>query len=406
MSTIENIIKKVHSKELLKQKIEQLYALKLSDYVDDNDIKLIDTKLELLQNQLGQSQVYKLHDMDRVLESVDLDFDKVENTKFEYLFDKFLIKNEITMIAAKPSSGKSLTAVALANYCLSNGSVEMLIYFDADNGLTTIKNRNIHVLKQRFNSRFRYIHESSASKAQMWQIIKKLQNTNLQNVMIVFDSIKNFILGDRDKNKDVSKIMETLKCLRRQGGTILFLHHTNKPQRDLSELTYAGSSAWEEDTANAFILTKNEYKNTFIFTPIKNRTGELRELAFKYDESNHSISIVDLLSAKETKIDEEIRIIIATFINNSVQKPCFSQIMKNCEEQGYSKDKINAVIQTGKGIYWIAERKSQNNKDEFELIDSDNLDRSDKSITSMLYKPFQCNALQDKHCIEVNINEY
>ena len=66
--------------------------------------------------------------------------------------------------------------------------------------------------------------------------------------------------SDRDKNKDVSKIMELLKDLRNNGATIIFLHHTNKPKQDIDELIYAGSSAWEEDTTNAFILKINHDK--------------------------------------------------------------------------------------------------------------------------------------------------
>lgn len=74
----------------------------------------------------------------------------------------------------------------------------------------------------------------------------------------MFDSAKNFLKSgaDRDKNKDVSPLMEFFKQFRDLGATIILLHHTNKPNKDLDELTYAGSSAWEEDSSNAFFIEK------------------------------------------------------------------------------------------------------------------------------------------------------
>lgn len=388
MYDIDNILRNVKEKESLKSKIQQLNTLKLSDFMTDEEVETIDKEIEVLQNQLGRSTQYELSEIDRVLNEIDLDICKVENVKFEYLYENFIVKNEVTMFAAPPASGKSLMAVAFSNYYLLNNGDSTVLYFDADNGITTIKNRNIHVLKQKFQKRLRYIHESGASKMEMKMLIKKLQQTNLSNVLIVFDSIKNFISGDRDKNKDVSVVMEILKSLRRQGATVIFLHHTNKPQKDIEELTYAGSSAWEEDTANAFMLKKNEHRNTFIFRPLKARTGDLHELAFTYNAEYHIMHQVDLRFAKESRTDEEIRKEITSFIRNSEQKPVYSQILKNCEEQGHSKDKINAVIQNGKGTFWLAKRQKENNKDEFELI---TIDKSDKSC----FWEFQNNMLTE-----------
>lgn len=383
---IKLIVQKVKQKESIQQQIAQLNALKLSDFVNDDEVQIINANLARLEAEIGKTQQYELSDINRVLNAVDLNFDKVENLKFEYIYQNFIVQNEITMFAAPPASGKSLLTTAICHHYLKSDNLSTVLYFDADNGIATIRNRNIHVLKQKFQKRLRYIHESGASKMEMKMLIKKLQQTNLSNTLIVFDSIKNFIIGDRDKNKDVSVVMETLKSLRRQGATVIFLHHTNKPQKDIEELTYAGSSAWEEDTANAFILKKNEHRNTFIFRPFKARTGDLSELAFTYEAETHSIHKVDLILAKETKIDEQIRQEITSLIRNSAQKPTYSQILKNCEDQGYSKDKINAVIQNGKGTFWIAKRQKENNKDEFELIHVDIADKSDMPLNRMFDK--------------------
>lgn len=378
--SISEIEEEVKKKEIQATRLIYLEKLKLSDYITDNDMMVIEEEILSLQNQLKLRSEKKLSDLANYFDGFDLDYEKIENAKFEYLYSNFIVKNEITMFAAPPSSGKSLISVALCNIFLVDTLINQIIYFDADNGTATLKDRNIHKLKKKWVTRFRYFHESQMIKSQMLQIIKQLQKTNLKDVFIVFDSIKNFMIdGDRDKNRDVSKVMEILKSLRARGATVLFLHHTNKPNKDLQELIYAGSSAFQEDTGNAYIMQKNEYKNSFIFKNFKERTGELADIAFEY-EDNHKLKKLDFLRATETEEDEQIRTNIITFIDSN-QGCIYSQILQYITSLGYSKDKVNKVIQDGKTKYWKAvKNKTKQNRDEYVLISSsDSIDNSDNT---------------------------
>jgi replicative DNA helicase len=187
--------------------------------------------------------------------------------------------------------------------------------------------------------------------------------------------------------------MDILKSLRKQGATVLFLHHTNKPQKDIDELTYAGSSAWEEDTSNAFILKRNEHKKTFIFTPIKKRVGNLQEIAFEYIAEAHDLKEIDLISAKETEFDELVRNEITDFLKRSTFKPCYSQIMQEMNDLGYTnKDKVNKVIQAGKGRYWQVTKLQEHNKDIFELLEHDNIGRISQISPEKEVDPFNATA--------------
>jgi len=368
--SITKIEQKVKQKEAIKARLEHLKLLRLNDFIEEQDLKKIEKEIVSLESQLNLKAVKKLNDLDNLLNTLDMDPIKIENTSFEYLYKNFITKNEITMFAAPPASGKSLISVALCNMFLINKTINTTIYFDGDNGAATLKERNIHKLKQKWGKQFRYFNQSSASKSQMFQIIKQLQKTDLSDVFIVFDSIKNFMAGgDRDKNKDVSKVMEVLQSLRARGATVLFLHHTNKPQRDLEELVYAGSSAFQEDTGNAYILKKNEFKNTFIFKNFKARTGDLKDIAFKYN-SNHTLKEVDFSEANETEEIVEISEIITEFLESQSQKPSYSQIMQHLQKQGYSRNKSNKALQNGKSRYWREEKLTQNNKSVYSLITS------------------------------------
>ena len=378
VTSIAKIEEKIQARDQFRERLIYLQNLQIHDDIMDDEYKIIEEEIDSIKEQLGNACAAKVFDasLDFFLDKFDLDPHQVEKSTVVYLIDKFIVQNEITMWAAKPSTGKSLLSVAVANIVLRNKNVKKVVYFDADNGLSTLQERDIDKLKLDHSLSFRYFHESKASKSEMWQIIKKLQKTDLSNILVIFDSIKNFIVGDRDKNKDVSKIMDVLKSLRKQGATVLFLHHTNKPQKDIDELTYAGSSAWEEDTSNAFILKRNEYKKTFIFTPIKKRVGDLQEIAFEYIADGHDLKKIDLISAKETEFDELVRIEIINFLQRSTFKPCYSQIMQEINDLGHTnKDKVNKVIQAGKGRYWRVTKLQENNKDIFELLEHDNIGR-------------------------------
>jgi replicative DNA helicase len=368
MSIISQIEEKVKQKEAQKKRLAKLESLKLSDFVQNEEIEEIEKEIQNLKQILNVKATKKLNELDNFFDNFDLNPQKIEDTKFEYLYPNFVTKNEITMFAAPPGSGKSLLSVALANMFLLENKIKNVIYFDGDNGSATIKERKIHKLKQRWGKKLRYFHESSASKSQMLQIVKQLQKTNLDDVFIVFDSIKNFMIGgDRDKNKDVSKIMEVLQSLRARGATVLFLHHTNKPQKDLQELVYAGSSAFQEDTGNAYILSKNEYKNTFIFKNFKARTGELEDIAFSYNADSHTLEQVDFAEASETEEIAEINEVIIEFLEKQAQKPSYSQIMQHLQKQGYARNKSNLALQNGKNRYWKEEKLIQNNKSVYSL---------------------------------------
>ena len=116
MSTsITKIEQKVKQKEAMKARLEHLRLLKLNDFIEEQDLKEIEKEIVDLESKLNIKAVKKLNDLDSLLNKFDMDPTKIENTSFEYLFDNFIIKNEITMFAAPPGSGKSLISVALCN---------------------------------------------------------------------------------------------------------------------------------------------------------------------------------------------------------------------------------------------------------------------------------------------------
>lgn len=347
--------------------------------IKEGDFTLIGHLQSLKEEQDANGDIRDLKAFDEKFEayisSLDLDVERIKNKKVEYLYDNFIVKNDIVMIVARPGTGKSLLSVALCNMFLSEEKIKRVFYLDGDNSELTIKTRNIHLLKEKFGNRLNYFVELTQTK--LTEIINELMKKDLTDCLIIFDSIKNFIVGDRNSHKDVTKLMKMLKKLRKNGATIIFLHHQNKLQKEFNS-EFAGSSAFAEDVALAFELRKNEDKQTYILIPIKDRNNTSDYIAFKYNQDN-TLTKVDVDYAMETNEDLEIKEEIIRFIASSNEKPKYSDILSTLIDAGYNKDKANKIIQSGKDKYWKATRiPRQNNKLVFELLD--NPDSQDNSI--------------------------
>ncbi|RLA77786.1 MAG: hypothetical protein DRG78_16600 [Epsilonproteobacteria bacterium] len=381
MKSITEIQNKVKITNQIISKIRELEKLSLEFSIDENDRKIIESEILELKKRIKNGVKIDQIELNKTLEKYDLDSTDIEDIKVEYLIDNCIIKGEITMIVAPPGQGKSSFAIATAVFCLKNRSINNLLYLDLDNSLVTLSDRKINKLKDKFNDKFKYLHSSSVSKTEMLHILNILSKASLKSYLIVFDSSKNFMGNgkDRDSNKDVSEFLNIIKTIRNNGATVLLLHHVNKPQKDM-EMIFAGAAAWLEDVSSAFMLQQNRFKNTFILQPLKERVGNLCEVAFKFNKKSNSIENCELFYAKETEESEQIRITIANFIQNN-EKPTYSQILNYCtEECGFSKNKVNGVIQTAKNQYWKAIKEQKyNNRDVYILLDKqdkcDNLDR-------------------------------
>ncbi len=371
LTSINEYLKQLKKYSYERQMIIVSAKIKEGDFSKVNELQDIKEKLENIENKKDLRPIDDK--FEKLISSLDLDIQKIKDKKIEYLYDNFIIKNDITMIVSRPGIGKSLVSIALCNMFLEEEKIKRVMYLDGDNSELTVKSRNIHLLKEKFSSKLNYFVELSSSN--LFQIITELKKKDLTDFLIVFDSIKNFIIGDRNNHKDVSDFMNILKILRKNNSSILFLHHQNKLSKDFNS-AFAGSSAFLEDISLAFELKKNEDKQTYIFMPIKDRNNISNYVAFTYNQDN-TLSKVDVDYALETKEELEIRELIINFITNEKDKPIYSDILKYLTNAGVNKDKANKIIQNGKNKYWKATRiANQNNKLVFELLD--NKDNSDK----------------------------
>ena len=378
LDSITDSIKKLKEYSLQRQITTVAAQIKEGDF---NQICKLQDLQEKFENLNSVRNLKKIDDkFEKLISDFDLDLKKLKNKKIEYLYDQFILKNDIIMFVARPGVGKSLMALALCNMLLDAKKVKRVFYLDGDNSHITIKSRNIDLVKDKFGNRLNYFIE--LSDLDLYRIITELKKKDLADFLIIFDSIKNFIIGDRNSHKDVTAMMNILKELRNNGATIIFLHHQNKLNKDFNS-AFAGSSAFMEDISLAYELKRNDDKQTYIFHPLKDRNNISNYIAFTYNQDN-TLTEIDLDYALETSEDLEIKEQIINFIKSKKDKPIYSEILKYIVDSGgYNKDKVNRIIQRGKDKHWRASRVlRENNKLVFELIDSQ--DNQDKSIQGII----------------------
>ena len=381
LDSILDSIKKIKQYSLERQIITVAAKIKEGEFSKIKDLHNLQENLENIENKKDLRQIDGK--FEKLISNFDIDIQKIKDKKIEYIFEKFIIKNDITMIVSRPGVGKSLMALALCNMLLDAKKVKRVFYLDGDNSHITIKSRNIDLVKDKFGNRLNYFIE--LSDLDLYRIITELKKKDLADFLIIFDSIKNFIIGDRNSHKDVTDMMNILKELRNNGATIIFLHHQNKLNKDFNS-AFAGSSAFMEDISLAYELKRNDDKQTYIFHPLKDRNNISNYIAFTYNQDN-TLTEIDLDYALETSEDLEIKEQIINFIKSKKDKPIYSEILKYIVDSGgYNKDKVNRIIQRGKDKHWRASRVlRENNKLVFELIDSqDNQDNQDKSIQGII----------------------
>jgi len=231
------------------------------------------------------------------------------NVQVDFLIDDFLPRGAIVQFYSRPGQGKSLFSLAVSLILASAGL--NVVYFDFDNSLIALKNRNLTEILEKYRNIY-YIHRSKISElgvSNLRGFVKFLRDfakseVDLSNYIFVFDSAKNFIL-DTNSNKDVSMFFDVLKGLRDRGATVLVPHHTNRAGG------FKGASAFLEDADLVYRFYRNG--KYFVFLCEKDRIPVPPRVAFELSINFPSVRlqrasvVIASLDIEDWEIVEVIR---------------------------------------------------------------------------------------------------
>lgn len=347
---------KLQKNNELKQKIKKLKQMLNDDTITPKERKKIEEKIEDIEQKIDRPTYTSYSDVRKFFKN-RLSYKDVKNAKNVIFLYDFVVENEITLVAAKPGTGKTFLSLILAHLFAKN---KYILYLDGDNSLTTLKNRKVDNLLKKFDS-FDYIKGNRDELNQELNLV--LNCDDLSDVVIFVDSGKNLIIGDRDKNKDVSNFFTKLKKLRDKGATIIVLHHTNKQTKaeinKIETYIYAGSSAWEEDSSNVLLMHRNSNRNSLILFTYKGRIGLQADEKFAYEiietDDFYALQKIEVEYAEETEEFEEIKENILKIINNNKQKLSKNELKKELIKLGVLENNqqlFENFIKLGLNRYW------------------------------------------------------
>jgi len=206
-----------------------------------------------------------------------------------------MTKNQVNILVSAPGEGKTNLALGICNLSLSDGNIERVIYIDKDNSPGGMKNR-VEILMTKYHGRFLYMHESKIDDVTMTNTIKRLEQNDLTDTLIVFDSLVNFS-GNTSEEKHIKPFMEQTKRLRNQNATILVLHHTRKSKDEDGKSLFTGSQVIRSQVDSMIYVSKLSDENNELICRCKwdkeRAVIEERELVFKINKIDMTLEKLD-----------------------------------------------------------------------------------------------------------------
>ncbi|OBV30137.1 hypothetical protein BKN38_05275 [Helicobacter sp. CLO-3] len=215
-----------------------------------------------------------------------------EARKPKWLVDHFLMQRSLNMVYASAGVGKSLLSLELAHFLATKPNVSKVIYLDGDNSEAALTTRGLNDIVESSGAKLEYYLVNNHKR---FSIFGRLKNYNLENVIVIIDSIRNFIKFDIKDDIKVTKYLHKMQELRDKGATIIFLHHQPKQYGDENNKMYKGATAFIDSVDEAWYVSKSLVQNNADKTlsldlePQKNRLDTKAQRAI-VDNKTHSVS--------------------------------------------------------------------------------------------------------------------
>ncbi|MCR4942068.1 MAG: AAA family ATPase [Campylobacter sp.] len=273
----------------------------------------------------------------------------------KWLIKGFIEANKLISLYAMPGSGKSITALFLATHMLEIGVINKVIYVDMDNGLATLKNRNIKQILNKFGDKLKYI--SSAKKAPkdidpktLIFSLSALADESQKDTLIIFDSIRNFINGSMSYDEVVMPTLDAMQHMRDYYAGVWFLNHQNKQDfMGENNKAYKGATAFFDSCDEAYFVKKKERKETKLtvtLEPMKQR-DDTKPQAVIIDTANLSIEFDDFfvyaMNDKQSQAIEYAKEIIAQNPNGTNMQSLVNEIKRQAKIDEVEICGINAL---------------------------------------------------------------
>jgi AAA domain len=286
-----------------------------------------------------------------------------ESEEHDEIIPGFLFSRTIAILYANKGVGKTWVALGITPLiCRQDYDV---IYIDADNSVSTAKDRKLDVLVERLNERFCYVNSDSFDnpKEDTNELLAKMREEarggTFQKVVVILDTLSFFVDGNLNDDHKIGKIFAVAKAIRRDGGTVLILNHSIKNGERMS-----GSPTIERNADTIFevknICPTDESATHAVLVPEKFRL-KVQEVGYTIvKETLEAIKLdtfIARMSAQEKEFVEKIKNEIAKHPDGVSQAILLEAI-------GIAKDDKAArrKLDNYAGRFWTVENGKRSSK--------------------------------------------
>jgi len=279
------------------------------------------------------------------------------NVDFEFLYPDFLPKGTVNIWVAPPGQGKSALALLLGLYLLDIGTVDKVLYYDADNPLTVLKQRKVDQIIQRYQGKLFYFIEDNYLKFQNDVMAAKVIQ---ENCLIIIDTLRAFA-GPRDLNKgeNAEDIMRKLKELTFTGTkTVIVLHHVNKPSNNpnVEKIDRVKGATELRDRADIiYLIEKRQHKQGMLYIAAENlkpRIPVAERKYFKLDMENIKLrEVPDILTEEEEAFIQAALEVMEAHYREKSSYPSKKFLEETLKDE-FGRNQTRAWLEKFEGRFW------------------------------------------------------
>lgn len=288
-----------------------------------------------------------------------------------FVLSQIALLGQITIIYAKPNTGKTLLTLWLLIQSIHAGRIkaEDVFYINADDSYKGLIEKLELGEEHGFNMLSPGHNDFKANDLTKY-LAQLVLNDDAKGKVIILDTAKKFV--DLMDKKSGSKFMDSAREFVTNGGTLILLAHTNKNRDADNKVVFGGTSDAVDDSDCAYTLDQTDDVGgikTVLFENIKKRGDCSQEVAFSYTtnagqsylEYLNSIVCLDpeqvanakaAMDAAEKLLEDQVVIdaVIAALTTGDMLK---TALVNAVHDAGHSKKRINEVLADYVGSKWV-----------------------------------------------------
>jgi archaellum biogenesis ATPase FlaH len=249
----------------------------------------------------------------------ELDAMELQMTNDVFVLKLIALLGQLTVIYAKPNTGKTLLTFKLLADCITdslNSSPEKRIdpakihYINADDSYNGLITKGKLAKQYGFNM-IAPAHQKFEVKEFNGYLRQLIADDSAQGEIIILDTLKKFT--DLMDKKQGSEFMKLARAFTMKGGTMIMLAHANKNRDSEGKVVFGGTSDITDDCDCAYTLdevSNDGVTKQVLFENFKKRGDVADKLAFSYLMKGDSYKELfeSVKQADETTVD--------TFVEN------------------------------------------------------------------------------------------